>query len=335
MRPGDQAALVSFESRVHYDLSFTDDKEELIQAIQSLRPQGMTALYDGLAKAIQILQNQSGSRAVIFLTDGNDNSSNFRARDIRQMNIGEGIQCYGIGLGEVDHNEFRRIVQAAHGQYEVAGQSSDLLSLYKNLQSTYYQQDFSGTGSLSITSVPSGVDVLVDGTSIGLTPVMMARQLPRTVSMELKFQKKSWLQEVEIREGYRGIIRGREDALLPDLIIETTPLNSAVFIDDSYVGLSSAFPSPGSDHSNQLTIENIQPGWHSFRIVAVPDVDLSASQVFEFEVNLDNMSAYMNVAVFMKRANLIYNNGKRDQVTADPMLDIQGSLDRFDSLFGN
>jgi len=335
MNEDDFAALISFESNVHYDLEFTNRKDLLLSSVNSMRAGGSTALYDAVAKAAQILRHKQGTRVILFLTDGNDNGSRLNAKDIRRMNIGEGILVYGIGLGNLNHQIIETLADSTNGIYKTTIDSAELLTLYNEIQQYHYGLDRSGMGGLTVTSLPAGIPVRINNQLIGNTPIMLPAREMGDLQLEILFTKKVWSESIEIKEGQRAIVRAREDQLMPDLIIETAPLNSAVFIDDAYMGLSSMFPSQGSDHSNQLLIENIPPGPHSVRIVAVPDADLGTAQEFSFDLNMENMTAYLNVAVFMKRATLVYNNGKREQISSDPMMDIQDRLDRFDSLFGN
>jgi len=72
MRPGDRAKISCF-SRVYQALTdYTDDAEALARALDRLTPVGSTALYDGLAGALDELSAASGPRALIVFSDGHD-----------------------------------------------------------------------------------------------------------------------------------------------------------------------------------------------------------------------------------------------------------------------
>ena len=43
--------------------------------------------YDAIAKAATIIHSESGARIIVFLTDGDDNSSKFKIKDIESMNL--------------------------------------------------------------------------------------------------------------------------------------------------------------------------------------------------------------------------------------------------------
>ena len=155
----------------------------------------MTRFYDAVAKASQLLSREKGLKAVIFLTDGNDNMSGFSLRDIRDMNIGEGIFVYGIGLGDVDHGSLEDLTAATGGEYRIARSSRDLYNLYNEVQSRYYQR-FSGsvsnTGSFTVTSVPAGRPVTVDGVSVGRTPVRIDSRPAGRYDIRVEFPRGTW-----------------------------------------------------------------------------------------------------------------------------------------------
>lgn len=69
---GDEVALVSFANRAVLVEDFTTDLDNVASSIQSLTPNGRTALYDAVAFADGIAQNASNPAFVVFLTDGNE-----------------------------------------------------------------------------------------------------------------------------------------------------------------------------------------------------------------------------------------------------------------------
>jgi VWFA-related protein len=82
MRPGDKAALLSFDSSAELVRGMTDDTAKLKQAIRDLRPGGVTAMYDAVFSSCQnqLMKEQPREkfrRAVILLSDGQDNSSHW------------------------------------------------------------------------------------------------------------------------------------------------------------------------------------------------------------------------------------------------------------------
>src|SRR5882724_5595879 len=76
----DLAFVVGFDATPEVTQDFTDDTEKLGRGVRSLRPGGGTAMYDALYYACRdklLKKPQSGPvrRAIIMLTDGDDNMS--------------------------------------------------------------------------------------------------------------------------------------------------------------------------------------------------------------------------------------------------------------------
>ena len=84
LRPGkDRAFLASFDSMAELVQDFTDDLGKLVDAIESLRPGGGTALYDAIYYGCRdkLLEGApdlgSYRRAMVVLSDGEDNQSRY------------------------------------------------------------------------------------------------------------------------------------------------------------------------------------------------------------------------------------------------------------------
>lgn len=334
MQDGDRAALVTFESNVRMDRGFTENRQDLISSVMNVRTGDMTRFYDAVAKASQILSRQNGMKVIIFLTDGNDNMSAFNLQNIREMNIGEGIFVYGIGLGDVDHTSFRSLADATGGEYRVARSSGELATLYEEVRTGYYRRfrdEMSDTGGFTVTSVPTGRPVTVDGVSAGRTPVKIDARPAGRYDIRVGFQYGTWECSAESRPGYRNIIQAREVDLPTDLIVESAPHGAAVFIDGAYVGMTTMIPSKktssGRDVSNQLRIPSLSRGTHHMKIIAVPDFDFSGSQIMEFDFVMGPSTRYVNVLVFMGRAE--FDNGEVITAQRDPVKD---AFERLDSM---
>jgi len=75
VRPGDQAALMSISSDAKIELQLTSDIDHLISTLSDLKPQGATALYDGLIAAAKYLRPTEGRHVLVVLSDGTDTVS--------------------------------------------------------------------------------------------------------------------------------------------------------------------------------------------------------------------------------------------------------------------
>ncbi len=86
----DQAMVVGFDVTPEVTQDFTDDAEQLAHGVRELRPGGGTAMYDALYfacrdKLLKKLQNGPTRRAIILLSDGEDNQSHVTREEAIEM----------------------------------------------------------------------------------------------------------------------------------------------------------------------------------------------------------------------------------------------------------
>lgn len=318
VRPADRVALVSFSDDVTIDRPFTSSPGELSQAIGELRAGGGTRLYDAVAAGVRLLSGEPGVRVIVYLTDGMDNRSNLSLRDIRQMNIGENTIVYGMGLGDVDHQALSQVSRASNGDYEIVRRARQLESVYDTIRTAYYDRfdtDLSDAAALTVTSLPAGRPVRVNGQEVGRTPMRLDGIDPAAYAVEVGFDRGVWSCLAETREGNRTTVSARERDVPLQLVIETAPTRAAVFLNGAYVGLSSMVQSTVQDGerdiSGQLTIEQVPPGRHTVRVVAAPELEFSRSQVMEFPVEVRDEHVYAKALIFLGQVEDIEGNTRR------------------------
>ncbi len=124
MQPGSKVTLLPFSTDVAMPEPFTDNKQQLIAKIRSLRPEGGTSLYDATMTGIETLvaANPPGNRVVVVLTDGKDESPGSRYSDQAVIDRAKqvGIKLYMLGLGrkkEINEAVMSRMAQQTGGQY--------------------------------------------------------------------------------------------------------------------------------------------------------------------------------------------------------------------------
>jgi Ca-activated chloride channel family protein len=73
----DNVALFTFDKALRRHVRFTNDPEEIYDALNEVRPWGLTSLYDAIAEAAKEVADQASSsrRAVVVITDGVDTNS--------------------------------------------------------------------------------------------------------------------------------------------------------------------------------------------------------------------------------------------------------------------
>jgi Ca-activated chloride channel family protein len=86
----DHAFVVGFDATPEVTQDFTDDTEKLGRGVRELRPGGGTALYDALYyacrdKLLKEPQNGPTRRAIVLLSDGEDNQSHVTREEAIEM----------------------------------------------------------------------------------------------------------------------------------------------------------------------------------------------------------------------------------------------------------
>jgi len=77
LRPQDYVALMTFDLRTHIVSDFTQDKRQLLQAIDSLRMPGFseTNVFDALYEGIDRLDRIEGRKYIVLIASGHDSMS--------------------------------------------------------------------------------------------------------------------------------------------------------------------------------------------------------------------------------------------------------------------
>jgi VWFA-related protein len=134
---GSRVAVVAFSSEVGTICPFTSDAALVEKAVNALQPAGATRYYDAVAEALGMLEKESGRRAVLALTDGEDTFSQLASLDsviasARRL----GLPVHTLGLGSEDEIEsaaLKRLAVETRGQYYSARQAEQLRAIYEQL----------------------------------------------------------------------------------------------------------------------------------------------------------------------------------------------------------
>lgn len=142
-RPSDQIGLISFNTEIEYVQPLTADHLAVIEAIEALRAQDDTAMYDALGLGIEYLSSATGRKAVIVLTDGLDNRSKVNPLEVVRLIGPEGLSISTIGLGDpsqstgaitsLNEPALTSLAEAAGGAYGYANDAESLTALYQQL----------------------------------------------------------------------------------------------------------------------------------------------------------------------------------------------------------
>jgi VWFA-related protein len=142
---GSRVAVIAFASEVELICPFTDDPEQVQAAVGDLFADGKTHFYDAVEMAVKLLSGETGRRAILAMTDGEDNLS--RHADLNSairaaQKAGLPVHTLGLGSeGELPSEKLRELSEATRGQSFTARQADGLKAIFeeiaRNLGQTY------------------------------------------------------------------------------------------------------------------------------------------------------------------------------------------------------
>ena len=140
----DQAFVVGFDVTPEVTQDFTDDTGQLAHGVHELRAGGGTALYDALYFACRdklLKEQQSGPvrRAIILLTDGDDNMSHVTREEAIDMALRADVIVYTIstnvtGSRHAGDKVLERIADATGGRPFFPFQLNDVANAFVEIQ---------------------------------------------------------------------------------------------------------------------------------------------------------------------------------------------------------
>jgi uncharacterized protein YegL len=138
----DEACVVHFNQSVWVYQHMTVDTTLLKNAVSLLPASGATALWDAIFTALAIVQNNGRNqcRAVIVLSDGDDNSSTRHGfTDILAFAVRYNIRVFPIGYGEnIAEDDLRQLAALTGGVYYQTPNASELAGIYREISTILY-----------------------------------------------------------------------------------------------------------------------------------------------------------------------------------------------------
>ena len=146
----DRAFVVGFDATPEVTQDFTDNTEALAHGVRELRPGGGTALYDALYfacrdKLLKAPQNTPSRRAIILLSDGDDNLSHVSREEAIEMAQRAEAIVYTIstnvsGTKGSGDKVLERIAEATGGRAFFPFQIRDVANAFAEIQNELRSQ---------------------------------------------------------------------------------------------------------------------------------------------------------------------------------------------------
>ncbi len=109
--PVDRAQVGAFNDKIQLSGTFTNNRDELIGALNDLYFGNPTRLNDGIAAGLDALKGREGRRVVLVFTDGEDTASRRGFKTVLEQARDEEVMVYSIGL-ESEYFNGQRVVKS-------------------------------------------------------------------------------------------------------------------------------------------------------------------------------------------------------------------------------
>ena len=134
----DRLALLTFNELPQVVQRFTNNVGAVQGSLATLRSDGGTAIYDSLVFALHYFHGVSGQKALLLLSDGQDESSDIAFDDALEYARRAAVTVYAIGLGEeaskrVHRKVLRKIAAETGGRAFFLESVSELSSIYDSI----------------------------------------------------------------------------------------------------------------------------------------------------------------------------------------------------------
>jgi Ca-activated chloride channel homolog len=118
--PGDEFFLITFNQNAVLVCDFTQDPGAILRAGAANQPSGQTAIWDAVYRGLDKMKSAKNDRkALILITDGEDNSSRYSYSEVRDFAKESDSQVYIVGEpGDLGYgpSEIQSIAQLSGGR---------------------------------------------------------------------------------------------------------------------------------------------------------------------------------------------------------------------------
>jgi Ca-activated chloride channel homolog len=99
MSPDDEAFLSEFNEKANLAVGFTSKTADIKDALLKIQPSGLTALLDAVKFSLaQMKDARNARKAIVIISDGGDNHSNYTAAQIEDLVRQADVEIYTMGV---------------------------------------------------------------------------------------------------------------------------------------------------------------------------------------------------------------------------------------------
>jgi Ca-activated chloride channel family protein len=133
LKPDDRAMLIGISGHVDVLSPLSADKAPLLKALEALDPWSTTALHDALIRSLDLLEGETGRRAVVVLSDGEDRYSEATAAAVLNRARRSDVLIYPIAIGKRRAPLFAELASVSGGRSFHLKDPRDLATTLKSI----------------------------------------------------------------------------------------------------------------------------------------------------------------------------------------------------------
>lgn len=141
LKADDRVMLISISGEVEVLAPLSLDREPALRALDALDPWSTTSLNDAIVRCLDLLEHETGRRAVVVLSDGADRYSSATEADVLRRARQSDVMVYPIAIGRERPGMFAELASVTGGRSfhlrEPRDLQSTLQAVVDDLRSQY------------------------------------------------------------------------------------------------------------------------------------------------------------------------------------------------------
>ncbi|HEY6322654.1 MAG TPA: VWA domain-containing protein [Thermoanaerobaculia bacterium] len=139
VRPGDRCFTLTFSDRPVLRMPLTDDPRAAAQSLERLQADGSTSIHDALVHSLFYYRGTHGQRALVLLSDGDDNTSQLTYDEALEYAKRSGVAIFTIGLKIPAHSlgirrKLDRLGETTGGRVFYVSKAAELAGVYAEIE---------------------------------------------------------------------------------------------------------------------------------------------------------------------------------------------------------
>jgi Ca-activated chloride channel family protein len=116
LKPEDRVMLIGIGAEVEVLAPLNSDRAPLLKALESLDSWGSTSLHDALIRSVNLLESETGRRAIVTLSDGMDRYSTASENDVLARARRSDVLMYPIAIARERPRLFVELASVTGGR---------------------------------------------------------------------------------------------------------------------------------------------------------------------------------------------------------------------------